>query len=123
MSAFGDLGAVPGTAFASREEIRSGGLHRHGMRGISGGPDDGADAIVLSGGYADDLDLGDEIVYTGEGGRDSATGLQVADQTMTGGNAGLVTSQLEGHPVRVFRGSGLPSPFAPSAAVPARPER
>ena len=85
MSAFGDLDVVPGTAFASREEIRTGGLHRHGMRGISGGPDDGADAIVLSGGYVNDVDLGDEIIYTGEGGRERmspATSYVCARMTM-----------------------------------------
>ena len=61
---------------------------------------------MLSGGYQDDLDLGDEIIYTGEGGREPATGTQVSDQTMTGGNAALVNSHLEGSPVRVFRKTG-----------------
>jgi hypothetical protein len=31
----------------------------------------------------DDEDLGDVIIYTGEGGRDSTTGRQVADQQLT----------------------------------------
>lgn len=30
----------------------------------------GADSIVVSGGYPDDADYGDEIIYTGHGGRD-----------------------------------------------------
>jgi putative restriction endonuclease len=34
-------------------------------------------SIVLSGGYVDDEDLGDMIIYTGEGGRDAATGRQI----------------------------------------------
>jgi hypothetical protein len=38
-------------------------------------------SIVLSGGYVDDLDEGDLIVYTGEGGRDPGTGRQIADQS------------------------------------------
>jgi putative restriction endonuclease len=82
------------------------------MRGIAGRTAEGADAIVLSGGY-DDIDRGDEIVYTGEGGLDG-NGRNVGDQELTGGNAALVTSQLEGLPVRVIRGSELQSAFAPS---------
>ncbi len=39
------------------------------MAGISGSESEGADSIVLSGGYEDDEDLGDEIVYAGHGGR------------------------------------------------------
>ena len=39
------------------------------MAGIHGGPD-GAYSIALSGGYEDDIDMGDCFTYTGEGGRD-----------------------------------------------------
>ena len=39
------------------------------VAGIHGGPD-GAYSIALSGGYDDNLDLGDGFTYTGEGGRD-----------------------------------------------------
>jgi putative restriction endonuclease len=81
------------------------------MNGIAGKPAEGADAIVMSGGY-DDTDLGDEIIYTGEGGQDP-NGTPIANQEMVGGNAALVTSHLEGHPVRVIRGSRLKSDFAP----------
>jgi putative restriction endonuclease len=34
---------------------------------------------VLSGGYVDDNDEGDVIIYTGQGGRDPATGRQIKD--------------------------------------------
>jgi integrase len=40
------------------------------MAGISGGEREGADSIVVSGGYEDDEDYGDVIVYTGAGGND-----------------------------------------------------
>src|SRR3954453_8518269 len=110
--AFGNLGVSVGTVYPKRAAVRAAGLHRHLMRGIAGRPDEGADAIVMSGGY-DDIDRGDEIVYTGEGGLDG-NGNNVADQELTGGNAALVTSQLEGLPVRVIRGSELQSDFAPS---------
>jgi hypothetical protein len=110
--AFGNLGVSVGTVYPKRAAVRAAGLHRHLMRGIAGRPDEGADAIVMSGGY-DDIDRGDEIVYTGEGGLDE-NGKNVGDQELTRGNAALVTSQLEGLPVRVIRGSELQSAFAPS---------
>ena len=47
------------------------------MGGISGTAKDGADSIVLSGGYEDDVDYGDEIVYTGHGGRHPSNGQQM----------------------------------------------
>ena len=71
-----------GTVFASRQELHDADIHRGYMRGIA---PQGL-SIVLSGGYVDDQDLGDEIIYTGEGGRDPKSGRQIADQTLTGGN-------------------------------------
>ena len=109
--AIGHAGATEGQIFHSREDIRQNGLHRHNQRGISGTANEPAEAIVLSGGYVDDLDLGDEVIYTGEGGRDANTGLQIADQTLTGGNAALVNSHLEGAPVRVFRKTGIANEY------------
>jgi SAD/SRA domain len=52
----------------------------------------------------DDEDLGDVIIYTGEGGRDPATGRQVADQRLVKGNKSLVENHLNGIPIRVQRG-------------------
>ena len=72
---FGEIeGHTEGTVFDSREALNKAGVHRPTMAGISGTAEEGADSIVLSGGYEDDLDYGDEIVYTGHGGRDSNTG-------------------------------------------------
>jgi putative restriction endonuclease len=53
------------------------------------------------------MDLDDEVVYTGEGGRDANTRQQVADQVMTGGNAALKNGHVDGLPVRVFRKTGV----------------
>lgn len=50
------------------------------MTGIWGAGDVGAQSIVVSGGYEDDEDLGNLIIYTGQGGRDPASGRQVADR-------------------------------------------
>ena len=44
------------------------------MAGISGAERDGADSIVVSGGYEDDEDYGNVIVYTGAGGNDPSSG-------------------------------------------------
>ncbi|QIN80589.1 HNH endonuclease [Rubrobacter marinus] len=113
---FGQIPGYPeGTTFDSRAELSEAGVHRPLMAGISGNARDGADSIVLSGGYEDDKDLGDEIVYTGHGGRDPRTGVQVSDQALRGGNLALAKSSLEGLPVRVIRGSRHASPYSPES--------
>jgi len=89
-------------------------FHRQWAGGIDGNGKEGVAAIVLSGGYEDDLDLGDEIIYTGAGGNDPNTGKQVEDQTWTNrGNAGLLVSQDKGLPVRVVRGHKHKSTYSP----------
>lgn len=103
----------PGAPFSSREAVATAGLHRPHQHGISGSEDEGADSIVVSGGYEDDEDFGDEIVYTGHGGRDAATGKQIADQTLTRQNLALARSRDLGLPVRVIRGANAKSAFAP----------
>ncbi|MBV2364611.1 YDG/SRA domain-containing protein [Streptomonospora nanhaiensis] len=113
---FGEIPGHPeGSTYATRAEMRKHGLHAHNQAGISGTKKQGADAIVLSGGYPDDQDYGDIIVYTGHGGQD-ANKKQIADQTLDdNGNAGLVKSQLDKLPVRVIRGSEEDSEFAPAS--------
>jgi putative restriction endonuclease len=83
--------------------------------GISGSKSEGADSIVLSGGYEDDVDLGDTIVYTGHGGQDPVTRRQVADQKLERGNLALARSATQGLPIRVVRGPDPASPFAPES--------
>ena len=111
---FGEIeGCSEGDIFDSREALSKAGVHRPTMGGISGTAQGGADSIVLSGGYEDDLDYGDEIVYTGHGGRDPKTGQHIADQEFIRGNAGLARNKTSGLPVRVIRGSQLVSQYAP----------
>ena len=113
---FGHVAGYPrGSTFDSRAELSEAGVHRPLMAGISGSARDGADSIVLSGGYEDDRDLGDEIVYTGHGGRDPRTGAQVSDQTLSRANLALAKSSLEGLPIRVVRGSRHVSPHSPES--------
>ena len=63
------------------------GVHRPHVAGIHGREDEGAYSIVLSGGYEDDEDDGDQFTYTGSGGRDLSgnkrTAEQSCDQTLT----------------------------------------
>jgi putative restriction endonuclease len=112
---FGQMAGCPvGATFGSRRELAAAGVHTPLMAGISGNGREGADSIVVSGGYLDDQDYGDVILYTGHGGNDPATKRQVADQQITApGNAGLVRSQLEGLPVRVIRGAGGDPAYSP----------
>lgn len=97
------LGIAPGHEFANRLELWSAGVHRQTQAGISARQGEGAESIVLSGGYEDDEDLGTVIIYTGRGGRSTETTQQVADQSLTGANRELARNVLTGLPVRVTR--------------------
>jgi putative restriction endonuclease len=100
--------------YDTRDKARIAGLHAHEQAGISGTASEGADAIVLNGGYPDDHDDGDVIIYTGHGGQNQRK-QQIADQSLDDtGNAGLVRSQLEGLPIRVIRGFEEKSKYAPT---------
>lgn len=102
---FGHIEGHPvGSWFKDRLELSKSRVHRENQAGITSGKNEGADSIVLSGGYEDDEDQGDVIIYTGHGGRD-ANGRQIKDQEWTKGNSGLAKSSNEGLPVRVIRGS------------------
>jgi len=112
---YGDVPGYPvGSTFESRTELSQSRVHPPPQSGIAGPSKEGATSIVLSGGYEDDLDLGDVIIYTGQGGRDPVTQRQVRDQLLTLGNLALVTSKTKGLPVRVIRGSGHKSQYSPS---------
>lgn len=101
---FGHVGsAQPGDLFASRAELAQRGQHRPLQAGICATQEQGAESIVLSDKYEDDEVHADFILYTGHGGRSEESGQQVADQTLTKANRGLVRSQVTGLPVRVFR--------------------
>ena len=114
---FGPIPTVKeGQIFPSREELATAGVHRSHQRGIDGNSTDGASAIVLAGGFKDNYDLGDEILYTGEGGNDPSTGKQIGDQNIDGpGNSGLIRSMLKKLPVRVIRSSKHNSTFSPKS--------
>lgn len=114
---FGEIeGFKEGKWFEGRKEMMPSSFHRNWGAGIDGNGIEGTAAIVLSGGYEDDKDLGDEIIYTGAGGNDSNTNKQTANQSWENrGNAGLVKSMNEGLPVRVIRGHKHKSAFSPKS--------
>jgi|TARA_B110000090_G_scaffold175749_1_gene198051 putative restriction endonuclease len=102
------FGIIDGTAigqkFESRKDLAKSGIHTPGMHGIWGREKEGSCSIVLSGGYEDDIDELDYILYTGQGGQDSPGGTQVADQEFLRGNKGLQLSCDYNLPIRVTRG-------------------
>jgi putative restriction endonuclease len=114
MRIFGHIDDVPvGATFSDRRVLLEAGVHRQLQAGIAGSAAEGADSVVVSGGYEDDQDFGDLIIYTGQGGNDPATKRQIADQQLTLGNAALAESCRKGLPVRVIRGRNPDSAYAP----------
>lgn len=107
-------GVQVGQLFVDRRELHDANVHRPIQAGISGTRADGADSICISGGYVDDEDYGDYLIYTGHGGRSPGSRRQDHDQSFDApGNAGLRTSEVLGLPVRVVRGADRSNPFAP----------
>ncbi|UAY55665.1 YDG/SRA domain-containing protein [Arachidicoccus terrestris] len=113
---FGEIDNVKeGDSFSDRKALREAGIHLALVAGIDGNQSVGASSIVLNGGYVDDLDLGSEIIYTGQGGNDANTKRQVADQKWTLGNKALLVSEMSGLPVRLTRGFNHKSEFSPKS--------
>lgn len=101
---FGEIdGFPPGSWFPDRHSLAAARVHTPLQKGISGDREFGAESIVLSGGYEDDEDFGDVILYTGQGGNEG--GRQVAPQALLKGNLALARSCVIGRPVRVIRGA------------------
>ncbi|XP_050422764.1 E3 ubiquitin-protein ligase UHRF1-like isoform X2 [Adelges cooleyi] len=132
---FGPIpGVEVGTSWLFRVQVSEAGIHRPPVGGIHGRDNQGAFSIVLSGGYEDDVDNGDEFLYTGSGGRDLSgnkrTALQSCDQQLTRYNRALAlncnatidsekgakaVNWKKGKPVRVVRNYKLSkhSKYAP----------
>ncbi|TCD71502.1 hypothetical protein EIP91_008883 [Steccherinum ochraceum] len=117
-------GIKVGTWWESRLDCSKDAVHAPVVAGITCGPD-GAYSVALSGGYEDDVDLGEGFTYTGSGGRDLKgtkqnpknlrTAPQSSDQDWDNPfNSALQRSVESKKPVRVIRGFKLPSIFAPA---------
>ena len=103
--AFGEIENVKvGQIFENRDALSKARIHGPTMAGIWGRENEGACSIVLSGGYEDDIDDLNYILYTGQGGQDRPGGKQVANQEFVKGNKALVLSHKYNLPVRVSRG-------------------
>ncbi|KAL1804048.1 hypothetical protein DCAR_0935740 [Daucus carota subsp. sativus] len=108
------VGAIPGIeigdVFFFRMELCVVGIHEQPQAGIdylpssrSSNGEPIATSIIVSGGYEDDVDTGDVIIYTGHGGQDKCF-RQCAHQKLESGNLGLERSMHYGIEVRVVRG-------------------
>ena len=125
-------GSLPGIQIGFKFDTRlaacQAGVHRATVAGIVGKEDHGGCySIVLNGGYADDVDEGSHLTYTGSGGRslkgtaanpkNLRTGPHTKHQTMDGhegrNNRALAKSIDTKQPVRVVRGYKLDSKYAP----------
>ncbi|XP_042515146.1 histone-lysine N-methyltransferase family member SUVH9-like [Macadamia integrifolia] len=109
------IGSIPGIyvgdVFFFRMELCVIGLHGQPQAGIdyvsasqSSNGEPIATSIVVSGGYEDDEDAGDEIIYTGQGGQDRQLARQCVHQKLEGGNLALERSKYYGIEIRVIRG-------------------
>ncbi|XP_028768476.1 histone-lysine N-methyltransferase family member SUVH9-like [Neltuma alba] len=109
------VGAIPGInvgdLFLYRMELLVVGLHGQTQAGIDYLPasmspnrEPIATSVIVSGGYEDDIDDGDVIIYTGHGGQDAKHSKQIAHQKLEGGNLALERSMRYGVEVRVIRG-------------------
>ncbi len=103
-----------GALFPDRRALHDAKVHRPLEAGICGTrAKGGAESIVLSGGYKDDKDYGDVIIYTGHGGQ-ASNGAHIADQDPNStGNSALIASRITQIPVRVIRGAQARTPFSP----------
>ncbi|KAI7737659.1 hypothetical protein M8C21_003963 [Ambrosia artemisiifolia] len=108
------VGAIPGVhvgdVFFFRMELCVVGMHGQAQAGIdyltstqSSNGEPIATSVIVSGGYEDDEDAGDVIIYTGHGGQDKHS-RQVLHQKLEGGNLAMERSMHYGIEVRVIRG-------------------
>lgn len=113
---FGEIpNVIEGQHFGTRLELSHSVVHRPPRAAISGSQAEGADSIVRSGGYEDDKDFGDVILFAGHGGRNHKSKKQTTNQDRNPQNPTLIKSYETGLPIRVIRGAALSSPFAPAS--------
>lgn len=96
---FGPIpGIYVGTWWRFRFQVSQSGIHAPLVSGIHGKENVGAYSILFTGLYPEDVDLGDDIYYTGIGGRNNKNGRRIGslqfvqDQKMTNENKALAMS-------------------------------
>lgn len=108
------VGCIPGVyigdVFYFRMELCVVGLHGQSQAGIdylpssqSANGEPIATSVIVSGGYEDDEDAGDVLIYTGHGGLDKFHRM-ANHQKLEGGNLALERSMHYGIEIRVIRG-------------------
>ena len=119
---FGSIPDVPvGKAWPLRAGASMDSIHAPLVACISGNPTVGAWSVCFSGGYEDNIDLGESFVLTGAGGRDlkgNGKNLRTAEQSFDQSfehamNGALKRSSETGKPVRVVRGYKTDCEWAP----------
>ncbi|KAH0833125.1 putative E3 ubiquitin-protein ligase UHRF1 [Lanmaoa asiatica] len=104
-----------GTKFRDRSALMRSGVHAPSQAGIHGDAKEGAFSICISGGYEDNQDSGDKIIYVGSGGQDTKTRQQIADQSFDDPpNQSLLVSSKTRRPVRVVRGTSKSNYYSPA---------
>ncbi|KAL9231170.1 hypothetical protein vseg_006427 [Gypsophila vaccaria] len=105
------VGSVPGVEigdiFSYRIELAIVGIHsplQSGIDTIREGKQYIAISIVASGGYDNDVDSSDVLIYTGQGGNPIGADKQPENQKLGRGNLALKNCIDEKNPVRVVRG-------------------
>ncbi|KAJ8701409.1 hypothetical protein PTI98_000199 [Pleurotus ostreatus] len=115
----GDVGNIkPGARFRDRRHLSGTGVHLPLVQGIHSVGDE-VFSVVLCGGYEDDVDNGEEIIYVGQGkgaktGESARGRPQAGDQEWKGANAALRHAYTTRLPIRVIRGDKLNSIYAPN---------
>ncbi len=119
-------GIEEGQTFRSCLELSKNMIHQYQNKngssptapGIVTDRDGIASSILLNGGYVDDEDYLNRIIYTGSGGQDKRK-VQIDDQVIEGqagrNNLGLVNAYRGESPIRVIRGFKHKSEHAPSS--------
>ncbi|KAG6520223.1 histone-lysine N-methyltransferase family member SUVH9-like [Zingiber officinale] len=119
----GDIpGLLIGDVFFYRSELQVVGLHGVPQGGIDYVPRAVSSigvpivtSIIVSGGYEDDVDNGNEIIYTGQGGKQRDRSRLNADQKLRAGNLALQYNKHRDRKIRVIR--GFPYNDSPSGKV------
>ncbi|KAJ8770394.1 hypothetical protein K2173_015008 [Erythroxylum novogranatense] len=122
------IGAVPGVEvgaiFFFRMEMCLIGLHSPSMAGIdymslkvSQEEEPLAVSIVSSGGYEDNVEDENVLIYSGHGGNINRKDKEIMDQKLERGNLALEKSLHRGNEVRVVRGLRDPTSTSPAGKV------
>ena len=114
---FGHIPGYPiGSHFVSRQALSRAGVHRPRIAGICR---QRAGRAPIRWFWLAAMKMGRDyehtIFYTGHGGRDPQTREQIGHQVLIRGNLALAQNRLHGLPVRVIRGAGFRSPYAPGS--------